>query len=209
MLHTERRGRDTRSGNVVVPPARPCSDQHLGRPTGTACSRHRARESLSELSDMCTRDAYRSTTAGAARSERPTSGQGSKRSGGRRVTDTAWQALASGERQGQRTGATAEEKGGAACRQRAHRVSKMVSCASSCGATASCWAHAIITRSARSAGPSSSTQCSGKAPTVGRFWRRHSSVDHGWQRARGVIVRALIWPGWAPCRLRAPGGSAR
>ena len=121
------------------------------------------------------------TTAGAARSERPTSGQGSKRSGGRRVTDTAWQALASGERQGQRTGATTEENGGAACRQRAHRVSKMVSCASSCGATASCWAHAIITRSARSAGPSSSTQCSGKAPPVGRFWRRHSSVDHGWQ----------------------------
>eukprot|EP00966_Prymnesium_polylepis_P146760 3389933-Prymnesium_polylepis.1 len=43
-----------RCASYLVPPARPCSAQHLGRPTGTACSRHRARESLSELSDMCT-----------------------------------------------------------------------------------------------------------------------------------------------------------
>lgn len=49
-----------RWASYLVPPARPCSAQHLGRPTGTACSRHRARESLSELSDMCTRDAYNS-----------------------------------------------------------------------------------------------------------------------------------------------------
>eukprot|EP00966_Prymnesium_polylepis_P201083 4659118-Prymnesium_polylepis.4 len=69
----------------------------------------------------------------------------------------------------------------------------MVSCASSCGATASCWVHAIITRSARSAGPSSSTQCSGKAPPVsvasGDGIRRWIM---GGKRARGVIVRALM-----------------